>query len=63
MSPHRLDHRLQIIPVLAGHAHLLILNLRRHLQLRFADEGRDFLGDGRLDSLLDLDNLPRVAER
>src|ERR1035437_6243060 len=63
MGAHGGDDGLQIIPALAVHAHFVALNLRRHLELAVADEAGDLLGNGALDALLDLDALPRVAER
>src|ERR1017187_6863497 len=33
LRPHGGDHRLQVVPALAGHTDMLFLNLRRHLEL------------------------------
>src|SRR4051812_32090031 len=56
------DHRLQFIAAFGRDANLLVLDLRRDLELALADEASDFLGHERLDALLDLDGLARVAE-
>ena len=63
MGAHGGDDGLQFVAALAVHAHLVALNLRRHLELALADEPGDLLGHRRLDAHLDLDGLPRVAER
>src|SRR5579884_3539795 len=57
------NHRLQIVPALAGDADLVVLDLRGDLELGVANEGGDLLGDLRLDALLELDDLTCVAER
>ena len=63
MDAHGGDYGLQFVAALAVHAHFVALDLRRHLELAVADEPGNLLGDGALDALLDLDALPRVAER
>jgi len=63
MGAHGGDDGLQFVAALAVHAHLVALNLRRHLELALADEAGDLLGHRALDAVLDLDALPRVAER
>ena len=63
MGAHGGDDGLQFVAALAVHAHGVALNLRRRLELAVADEAGDLLGHRRLDALLDLDALPRVAER
>ena len=63
MGAHGGDDGLQFVAALAVHAHFVALDLRRHLELAVADEAGDLLGHGALDALLDLDALPRVAER
>src|SRR5208283_4143674 len=63
VGAHGGDDGLQFVAALAVHAHLVALNLRRHLELAVADEPGDLLGHRRLDALLDLDGLLRVAER
>src|SRR5438034_912163 len=45
LRPHCRDHRLQVVPALAGHADLFVLNLRRHFELCLADEASDLFGD------------------
>src|ERR1039457_1813783 len=63
MGAHGGDDGLQFVAALAVHAHLVALNLRRHLELAVADEAGNLLGHRALDALLDLDALPRVAQR
>ena len=63
MGAHGGDNGLQFVAALAVHAHFVALNLRRHLELAVADEAGDLLGHRALDALLDLDALPRMAER
>jgi hypothetical protein len=63
LRAHGGDDGLQFVAALAVHAHGVALNLCRHLELAVADEAGDLLGDGGFDALLDLDELPRVAER
>ena len=63
LRAHGGDDGLQFVPALAVHAHLVALNLRGDLEFAVADEAGDLLGDGGFDALLDLDALPRVAER
>ncbi len=52
------DHRLQIVAIFSRDANLLVLDLCRHFQFRFADESGDLLGYGRLNALLDFNRLP-----
>src|ERR1039458_4939880 len=63
VGAHGGDDGLQFVAALAVHAHLVALNLRGHLELAVADEAGDLLGYRALDAVLDLDALPRVAER
>lgn len=63
MRPHRRHHRLQLVPALARDADLLVLDLRRHLELPVADEAGDLLGETGFDALFDFDQLARVAQR
>jgi len=63
MGAHGGDDGLQFVAALAVHAHFVALDLRRHLELAVADEAGDLLGHRALDAVLDLDALPRVAER
>ena len=63
LCPHGCDHPLQVVPALARHADLLVLNLRGHFELRFADKAGDLFGDLGLEALFDLDHLPRVSQR
>ena len=60
---HRRDDGLKFVPALASDADGVALNLRRHLEFAVADEAGDLFGHGGFDALLDLDALPRVAER
>src|SRR6266480_140519 len=62
LGAHGGDDCLQLVLALARHADFLALNLRRHLEPAVADEPGDLLRDGQLDSLLDFDDLSRVAE-
>ena len=53
---------MQFIATLARHANLLVLNLRRDLELAVANDAGDFLGHCGFNPLLDFDRLARVAE-
>ena len=63
MDAHGGDDVLQIVAALAGHADFVALNLCRDLELAVAYEAGDLLGHARLDAVLQLDALARVAER
>lgn len=63
LVPHRTDDRLQVIATLARDPDLRILDLRRHLEFVVPDESRDLFRNICRDTLLDLDGLPRVAQR
>lgn len=63
LCPHSGNHCLQFIPALAVDAHFIALDLRGDFEFSVADEAGDLLGHGALDAVLDLDDLPGVAER
>ena len=63
LHPHGGDHRLQVVPALAGHADLLLLNLRGHFELSLANKAGDLFGNLGLEALFDLDYLARVPQR
>lgn len=63
MAPERRDHRLQVIAVLARATEFIALDRGGDLQVQATDEAGDLLGLGALDALLDLDDLPGVAQR
>src|SRR5262245_10834736 len=63
LLPEELDHRLEVVPVLAEHADLVLLDLRLDLELRVLDEAHDLLRLLHRDPLLDVDPLAHGATR
>src|SRR5262245_35156559 len=61
LLPEHLDHRLEVVPVLAEHADLVLLDLRLDLELRVLDEAHDLLRLLHRDPLLDVDPLAHGA--
>jgi predicted dehydrogenase len=57
------DYGLEIVAALAGHAQFFGLDLDGDLELEVADEAADLLGDGRVEALLDADQLAGVPQR
>src|SRR5258708_2387363 len=60
---HRLNARLQVVFVLAGDAHLRVLDRALHLDFLILDELRDLAGGFDFDALFDFDEHPRRALR
>jgi hypothetical protein len=54
---------LEVISALSGNSDLIAHDLSRNFQLGITDERRDLLCHRSFDSLLDYNNLARVAER
>src|SRR5690606_660933 len=58
-----LNHLLQVVALLAGDPHLIALDRRLHLDLRFLDELDDLAGRIGIDSSFHHDLLPRSVQR
>ena len=57
------DDRLEVVTIFSRHPNLFILNLGGDFNFGVADEAGDLFGDGRFNSLLDLDGLAGMTER
>src|SRR5438105_695062 len=62
LCPHGRDDSLQFIATLGSHSYFAALNLSSDFEFPFADETSDLFRDGLLQTLFDLDELPRVTE-
>src|SRR5437868_6663355 len=62
MRPHGRDDRLQLIATFGCHSYFAALNLSSDFEFPFADETSDLFRDGLLQTLFDLDELPRVTQ-
>src|SRR5580700_1721857 len=63
LAAHGGDHALQFVPALSRNADFRALDLCRHLEFAVADKAGHLLGRVLLETLLNLDHLPRVAKR
>jgi hypothetical protein len=59
----RRDDGLKFISTFARYTDFLPLDLSGHFEFAIANETRDLLCDGRLQSLFDFDDLARMAKR
>ena len=63
MSTDRSDHGLQFVAAFAADTDFVTLDLSRDFVFSIANEGGDFFRDRLLESLLDFDGLPGMAQR
>src|SRR5438552_15262131 len=62
LGAHGRDDRLQLIATFGCHSYFAALNLSGDLEFSFPDETGDLFGHGLLQTLFDLDELPRVTQ-